>query len=618
MTMDSHTFQTGFRRFGLALFCAVLCTGCAEERAAPEPVQESVAPEVDLSPSAWVPGDWEEYLGLEDTAFPGNPAGEGRRGAVTGSYHALAQRAGLEALRQGGSSVDAAMTTALAQVALGAGAVISYFGIMTLVHYDADGDEIVSLNAGWNAVLGEDDPMSIPGTIGMGSEEEMYGKDEPSGRTALVGGFMKAVEAAHRRYGKLEFRHLFAPAIHVAEAGIPFNSRLASYLEPRKHSLERLPESKTLFTGPDGAWLEKGDLFRQPALARTLEAIADQGADYMYREPWAERAVAAVQADGGRMTLEDLASYEVMWVPPLEADVGEYRIHANGLPAFGGVNMIEALHLGEAAGIESLGHWSASGESLRRASDLTFNMMLSFLPPETREQLYPGLDLSDASRIRPETAAALWARIEEGVKLGQYAQEFQSHSDTVVAVDRWGNMTAVTHSINCVVWGATGIIVDGVSIGDPAVNQKAMVAAAGPGGRVADPIEVGILTRNGRPAVAFASMATGLHQQTFQSLFNTIHFGMNVKEALDAPAFFLPRVVGDAASAETPPQWVVRVMAGEFDENVLEASGLPVEQLPAEKRRYTQGLWVGISRNPETGELMAASHPYTNGRAFAH
>ena len=606
--------------FALPLLLVALAGGCAEETDTPEAADEaeSEAPAVDLSPGGWPAGEWEKYLALEDVAFPGNPLVEGRQGAVTGSYHALAQRAGLEALRQGGSSVDAAMTTALTQVALGAGAVISYFGIMTMVHYDAVADEIVSLNAGWNAVLGEDDPMSIPGTIGMGSEEEMYGSDEPSGRTALVGGFMKAVEAAHGRYGKLDFEYLFAPAIHIAEAGIPFSSRLVSFLEPRKHTLSRLAESKAVFTNADGAWIEEGQPFRQSALAGSLKAIAEQGADYMYTGPWAERAVAAVQADGGSMSLEDLAAYEVMWVPALEADVGNYRIHANGLPSFGGVNMIEALHLGKAAGIESLGHWSTNGESLRRASNLTFNMMLSMVPTEVLEQLYPGLDLSHASRVRPETAAALWSRMEQGAMPAQYAEAPPSHSDTVVAVDRWGNMTAVTHSINCVVWGATGIIVDGISIGDPAVNQKAAVAAAGPGGRVADPIEVGILTRDGRPAVAFASMATGLHQQTFQSLFNTIHFDMNVKEAVDAPAFFLPRPILDASSAEAVPKWVVRVMAGEFDDAVLEASGLPVEQLPAEQRRYTQGLWAGISRDPESGDLMAASHPYTNGRAFAY
>ena len=361
-------------------------------------------------------------------------------------------------------------------------------------------------------------------------------------------------------------------------------------------------------------------MFRQEALASTLKAIAEQGAGYMYSGPWAERAVAAVQADGGAMTLEDLAAYEVMWAEPLVADVGGYRIHANGLPSYGGVNMIEAMLLGEAAGIRELGHWSVSGESLRRASDLTFNKFLAHLPADTREQIFPGLDLSPASRIRPETAAALWERMDAGAKLAQYVESSPSpsHSDTVVAVDRWGNMTAVTHSINCMVWGATAIIVDGVSIGDPAVNQKAMVAAAGPGGRVPDPIEVGILTRDGRPVVAFASMAMGLHEQTFQSLFNLVHFGMNVKEAVDAPAFFVPRPVGNMNDTDDPPEWIVRVMSGDFDEAVLAASGLPIEQLPAERRRYAQGLWAGISRDPDTGELASASHPYTNGQALAY
>ena len=613
-----------FVRSASTLVLAVAIAGCGastdREHAARAPAGAGQAA-VDLSPARWPAGEWDRFLAIEMSAdYPDNPAGEGFGGAITGSYHALAQRAGLEALKQGGTSVDAAMTTALTQIAAAAGAVISYFGIMTLVHYDAATGEVVSMNAGWNTVRNETDPMSIPGAIGMETVEELYGTGAPSGRTALVGGFMRGVEAAHARYGKLPFDQLFVPAIHIAETGIPFTADLAAYLEPRKSDLSRLAESKAVFTRPDGEFYQVGDPFTQPALAKSLRAIAEHGADYMYTGPWAEKAVAAVRADGGKMTLRDLADYQVMWVEPLKAEHSGYTVYANGLPAYGGVNMIEALHLGKAAGIAQQGHWSQSAESLREASDLTFNMTLAFQPPEVAEQIYPGLDLSAESRITFETAQELWKRMEAGVKLGQYAADEikPRHSDTVVAVDRWGNMTAVTHSINCVIWGRTAIIVDGISIGDPAVSQKAQIAAAGPGNRLPDPTEVGILARDGQPVVAFASMATGLHQQTFQSLTNVMDFGMTPKEALDAPSFFLPRPVGGDPLAGVPPKWVVRVMEGEFDQALLDATGLPIEQVTAKDRRFMQGLWVGISRDPETGALSAGSHPYSKGQALAY
>lgn len=571
----------------------------------------------DLSPAAWPEGEWDEYLGLTSENFLDNPEAVGTNGAVSGSYHSLAQRAGFEALRQGGSSVDAALTTAMTQIALNAGSVISYFGILQMTHYDAESGEISNLNATWNTVRGETDPLSVPGSISMETTDAMYGAGEPSGRTVLVGGFMRGAEAAHQRFGRLAWSELFAPAIHLAEEGFPLTSHIAGYLDQREDDLRRLPESIAVFLDDQGELLQEGDLFRQTALAQTLRAVAESGADYMYEGPWAEKTVAAVQADGGKMTLEDLAAYEPMWVEPVTTDYAGYTVHANGLPSFGGVNLIEALHLGEAAGIPQQGHWSENAESLREGSDLTFAFMLSSLPTETAALVYPELDLSLESRLKKETSVELWKRMEAGVKLAQYAPPpVPQHSDTVVAVDAVGNMTAITHSINSVVWGKTALIVDGVSLGDPLVNQKAIVAVTEPGTRLPDPIEIGILTKDGAPVLAFASMATGLHQQTWQSLVNVMDFGMTPKEAVDAPAFFLPRPIGDFLAGEIPT-WVVRVMEGDFPPEVLEGSGLPVEELPATERRYTQGLWVGIARDPATGELRTAAHPYTNGRAFA-
>ena len=110
---------------------------------------------------------------------------------IAGTSGPLAVHAGLEALRRGGSAADAALTTALAQVALTAGSTVSYAGIMTVVYYDASTAQTYTLNAGYNTVQEEKDPGTIP-TIGS-----------HSGRTALVPGFMAGVQALHDRFGRL-------------------------------------------------------------------------------------------------------------------------------------------------------------------------------------------------------------------------------------------------------------------------------------------------------------------------------------------------------------------------------------------------------------------------------
>lgn len=570
--------------------------------------------ELKLSPDHWGNGELDKYLQMDSRPFPNNPAAYGDKGAVTTTFHAAAARAGLEALQQGGTSVDAALTASMAQVTLNAGAVVSFFGIMNMIHYDAATRKIVSLDATWNTVKGETDPMTIPGGI-ADTNEGMYAPRTVSGRTALVGGFMKGIEAAHQRYGKLPFKTLFEPSIYLAKNGFIMNERTADFFKRRDVQLRRLPETKATLIKPDGTGYTAGDLFKQPALAATLEKIATEGVNYMYNGAWAKKAVAAVQKDGGKMTLEDLANYEVIWSEPVRAQYGPYELAVLGSPSNGTVNLIEGLHLAEASSLFTKPHWSKSGESLKMLSDITSMAMLSLLPVETREVIYPGLSLTDSSRILKATAVELWKRMTQGIKIVQYANAGPKHSDVVVAIDQWGNMTAITHSINTVTWGNEAINVDGISISDAAWYQQAEIKRAGPGTRLPAPIEVGILMKEGKPIIPFASMSVGLHHQTVQSLLNIMAHNMDVEEAVNAPSILMP--LADM-TVPASPKFTVRVMEGAFADSVLEQSGLPFVKIPASERRYTQGLWVGIYRDPQTRKLKAVSPPYATGTALAY
>ena len=113
---------------------------------------------------------------------------------IAGTSEPFAVHAGFEIMRHGGNAADAALTTALAQVALTAGSAISYAGILNAVYYDAASGKVYTLNASYNTVQNEEDPLSIPG----------WG--EHSGRTALVPGFMAGVQALHDRFGRLQRR----------------------------------------------------------------------------------------------------------------------------------------------------------------------------------------------------------------------------------------------------------------------------------------------------------------------------------------------------------------------------------------------------------------------------
>ena len=108
-------------------------------------------------------------------------------------------------------------------------------------------------------------------------------------------------------------------------------------------------------------------------------------------------------------------------------------------------------------------------------------------------------------------------------------------------------------------------------------------------------------------------MHGGLHYQTLQSLVNVMDFGMTPKEALDAPAILVPY-----SALTGPGRLASAVMQGDFDAGLLEQVEYEIKQVPEEQRFWHEGLWVGIHRDPETGEVRAASHAHTNARALAH
>ncbi|MFV3074357.1 gamma-glutamyltransferase [Niveispirillum fermenti] len=570
-------------------------------------------PKVDLTPTRWAAGDYERYLKAQGVDHTVAGAARGRKGAVTVAYSGLAARAGLEALVQGGNAIDAAMTAALAQVVLAVGAPISFFGIMSLVYHEAKTGKTYTMNAEWNTVAGETDPMSIPGGYDFSSQEALRGKGAPSGRTALVGGFMRGVEAAHRRFGKLSFANLFEPSIYMAEQGIPVTGFLADIFRFRDADIRRLAETRATLVKPDGTAYAEGDIFRQPALAQTLRAVAKDGADHMYDGPWGRKLVAAVQADGGKMTLEDLRNYQVLWADPLVAELRNgYSVRTSPMPNFGGYSLVEAQNLADAAGLCGGTHWTRSSEQLRKALDITQLFGITMFPEAARAAIFPGIDFSPASRITKEHAAALWAQMASGKTFTKWKRTTPMHSDDVVAIDGEGNIAAITHSINTVNWGKTAIFVDGVSISDAASFQQAAVARVKPGERLPAPTETGVLFKDGHAVLGFASMGAGLHHRTFQGLLNYTCFGMNVEEAINTPDFFLPSV-----NSETGETTLV-VPVGRFDRKVLEGTGYAFREMPLEEARLGgEGKWVAISRDPKTGELHAASHNRNNGDAVA-
>jgi gamma-glutamyltranspeptidase/glutathione hydrolase len=568
---------------------------------------------VSLAPSKWPAAEREHWLNLESQFMPGNPPARGQGGAVATTHHAFATRVGLEALKQGGSAVDAVLASSLAQITLGLGDHITFFGILGLMHHDSRSGETLTLHAGWKTCREERDPLSIPSSgLALTNDVRDMVSGLPNGRAILVGGFMKAVEVAHARFGKLPFARLFDASIELAEEGFPLSEKMAMGIDLAQRFLWRLPETRRLFFRADGKPCRAGERFRQPALAATLRAVAEHGSAYMYTGPWARRCVEAVRREGGRMTLQDLADYEVGWVEPHRTRRHGYQVALVGAPNAGSISLIEALNLADAAGIRARGHWSHSAESLRDLATLCHAGILGLVPREHLPPPFNALDFSDTSRVTPEHARALWAALSAP---GSFAAPMLkgTHSDAVVAADAQGCMATIVHSSNNPFWGATGLMVDGVSVHDAGAFQQAAVAAAGPGGMMPMPVEIGMVLKDGVSQAAFSSMCMGLHPKTVAAVLSMTDFDMDVVQANAAPALSLPQM---SPTQPFPPR--MRVAEGEFSDAVLDASGLAFTVLPKKDAWLAEGHWIGVQRDARSGALVASSPRLTDGQAAAY
>ena len=522
------------------------------------------------------------FLQRAHAGFNGVPWPEGTNGMVAATTGGAATQAGLDILKEGGTAADAAMATALTEVVHAGAANVSFGGIMEMVYYEASTGRVYFMDAQYNTPLAETNPLSIPAT---------------GGRTALVPGFMAGVQAVHDRFGKVSFQRLFASAIALAEKGEPVSPGRSSWINSKKDVLDHFAETKRIFTKANGKFYDRGDLFRQPALAETLRKVSAQGASYMYEGEWGRKFVDVIQKNGGKITMEDMTNYHAVWEEPLQTTYGDLRVFAAGLQTLGGVMIVEGFNLLELADLKQYGHYTKSPKSLYWFMHIVGCDTL-FLDSRN----FHDHDLSPASRARKQTSAWIWEKMQNGAmpwreKAMTNTIQSSPHTDGIVVVDRWGNMAVVNHSSNTLNGGKTGIYIDGVSIPDSASFQPRLIAQAGPGHRLPSPMCPLIVTRDAKPLLGSASVGGG-YPKTVQVLFNIFDFSMKPQAAADTPAFLQPSWGSPIAG---------QVATNTFDADVLDgvrAMGMPVRVLSRDDA--SSGSWVGIQVNQKTHRLTGA------------
>jgi len=272
------------------------------------------------------------------------PAVTGQRAMVV-SEHPLSSEVGAEIMRQGGNAIDAAVAVGFAQAVVNPRAG-NIGGGGFLVYRQANG-EVFSLDYREAAPAAGSRNMYLD-AAGNLTESSVVGA-----LAAGVPGSVAGLYEMHRRFGRLPWRDVVAPAIALARAHVVDNAR-HNAIRRSEIDLARFPTSAAVFL-PGGVPPATGDTLRQPDLARTLGRIADRGADGFYRGETADLIVAEMRRSGGIITREDLTGYHALWRDPVQTTYRGWRVIGMPPSSSGGVTLTEILNILEGYELPAFG-----------------------------------------------------------------------------------------------------------------------------------------------------------------------------------------------------------------------------------------------------------------------
>ena len=572
----------------------------------------------ELSPANWPVADRTRIEQMERSPWPAAArVVEGRNGLVVGTLSPVAVHAGVQALRSGGTAADAALTTAVTQVATNLGSVVSYAGVLQLVYFDAKSKQVYSLDAGWGSYREETDPASIPATSVAFVIPDRTGAEGTPGRKTLVPGFMAGIETAHKRFGKLPFGELFAPAIWYSANGLEVSPLLGAYFSMKQATLARTPSGQAFLRQAGNELPKVGDRFVQPKVAALLESVAAHGAQVMYAGDWAREFVEVVRAAGGKATAEDLRRYSAVWRSPLQTTFGQFSVMGPDETNRSGCSTLEMLNLLNELKIQERGpYWkdvNAFATILETQQIATF----SHYDPRMKEfEKQHGIESKCSARITQPYARAVASAIDTLSGYGTQATEGH-HSASVVAVDRWGNVAALIHSINAEIWGDTGLVAGGVPLSSAAGIYQTQLAAIKPGAHVPSDMPPMIVMRNGKPAIAVAGVGSSIVPETVRAIISATRSDVDLPTVVAAPPLLM--------NFETPsnplaPRAAV-VPRGAYDPAFIEqlrGLSIPVKEEPVERVMAIRGTSSigqideksGIARSAEAPGVLVFSEGY--------
>ncbi|VBS53600.1 gamma-glutamyltransferase [Burkholderia pseudomallei] len=478
---------------------------------------------------------------------PAHAKGPQQRVVLDGSAVAVADKysadAAEEIFRQGGNAVDAAVAIAFTlAVTYPEAGNIGGGGFMTVYM----GDKPYFLDYRERAPLAATKDMYLDKDGNVVKGMSLYGD-----RAVGVPGTVAGMWEAQKRFGKLKWKQVIAPAIRYARDGFVVDEQLAQRGVDASKEFGGKTNFDQYFSG-----LKAGATFKQPELAAVLARIANDGAKDFYDGKTADLIAASMKKGGGLITKQDLVQYKAVWRQPVQANWNGYRVITAPPPSSGGIGLVQLLTMKadrkadfDGVALNSLQYVHLIAEIEKRV----FADRAQYLGDPDFYKV-PVAQLTDAAYIAKRAAEVNPEKPSDTKSvlpgLGTSMPE-KAETTHFSVVDKWGNAVSNTYTINGyfgsgVVAEGTGIVLndemDDFSAKPGVANMFGVVGsdanAIEPKKRPLSSMSPTVLTKDGKVALVIGTPGgSRIFTSIFQVITNLYDFKMPLKDAVGAMRF---------------------------------------------------------------------------------
>lgn len=467
----------------------------------------------------------------------------------TANKHATA--AAVQILEQGGTAIDAAIAVQAMLTlvepqssGIGGGAFILYWDNEAKRLHTYDGRETAPANI-------------TPDVFFKNGKAMSWRESVVGGKSVGVPGVLRALDMAHKHHGALPWATLFDATIALSKDGFEVSPRLAGLLARDLHPGLHEFEASNAYFQTNGDWLKAGDIKKNPALATTLQKIAQHGADYFYTGALAEKIAEAVRLapiNPGKISTSDLRNYSAIERLPMCGDYRKQSICGMAPPSSGGVSVYQILHALEQFELQDLHpvskeyvHAFAQASSLAFADRSIYLADLDFLGLSAKP-LVAGDYLSTRNQLIDVKQP--YNKAEPGKPYPNYAfaqdDAYELNSTSHVSiVDEKGNAISMTTSIEFMF--GSGLMVEGFLLNNqltdfslsPEKDGKLVLNRVQPNKRPRSSMSpTMVFDENGELSLVLGSPGgSRIINYVAQVLINVIDFDMDMQEAISAPRF---------------------------------------------------------------------------------